>query len=366
MIDEASLTRFVTLDEEGYFVMDGLRVSDQALGAEWLAKIQIDDRGRAFFKDKDAGGEYTVIVEAFDQPLVALDILIADEKSESWIARFPYGVEKEFVPETLCYDEWDRFHLRTKDGVAAVLGRSAQARFFQAATDYDDESVTFGDRTILLKPNFEETPAADSASWWSEIYRSGHIRWDLGAAHPLLDELLPPLKFTRSRVLVLGCGHGHDAAWWEKRGHIVTAVDFSEEAISKAKSLYGESGTLRWHVLDAFQLPTSWSSSFDIIFEHTMYCAVPPHRRAELAKVWWRLLSPRGRVLGIVPAMDKPVGPPYGGTEWELRRRLLEPPRKTKRSLFRPLIWKRLRNSQGRRFGRELFFVVERGDSATD
>ncbi len=366
MIDEASLTRFVTMDEEGYFVMDGLRVSDQALGAEWLATIQIDDAGRAYFKDKDAGGEYTVIVEAFDQPLVALDILVADEKSETWIARFPYGVEKEFVPETLCFDEWDRFHLRTIDGVPAVLSRSAQARFFQAATDYDDESVTFGDRTILLNTNFEETPAAEGARWWSEIYRSGHIRWDLGAAHPLLDELVPPLKFTRSRVLILGCGLGHDAAWWEKRGHIVTAVDFSEEAISKAKSLYGESGTLRWHVLDAFQLPASWSSSFDIIFEHTMYCAVPPHRREELAKVWWRLLSPRGRVLGIVPAMDKSVGPPYGGTEWELRRRILEPPRKTKRSLFRPLIWKRLRNSQGRRFGRELFFVVERGDSATD
>ncbi len=366
MIDEASVTRFVTVDEEGYFVMDGLRVADQALGAEWLAKIRMDDRGRAYFYDRDPSGEYPVIVEAFDQPLVVLEIIFPDSQTAQWRARFPYGVEKEFDPSSLCFDEWDRFYLRTNEGVPAVFSRSAQSRFFQAASEYDDDSVTFGDQTLKLKSNFDETEAAELPEWWSAIYRSGHLRWDLGAEHPLLDELLPPLKFTRSRVLVLGCGLGHDAAWWEKRGHIVTAVDFSAEAIAKAKLNYGESANLKWHTLDAFQLPANWSSSFDIIFEHTMYCAVSPQRRAELCKQWWRLLSPRGRVLGFIPTMDKPVGPPYGATEWELRRRLLEPSRLSKRALFRPLIWKRLRNSQGRRFGREMFFVVERGDSVTD
>lgn len=366
MTDEATYTRFVTLDEEGYFVMDGLRVSDQAVGADWLGRMKVDDRGRAYFTDQDSSGEFTVLVEAFDQPLVALDIQISDSSHPTWIARFPYGVEKEFDPSTLRFDDWDRFHIRTLDGVPAVFSRNAQSRFFQAADDYDDDSVSFGDRVLHLKPCFDETEGAEAPAWWSEIYRSGHLKWDLGAEHPLLDELIPPLKFTRSRVLVLGCGQGHDAAWWEKRGHIVTAVDFSTEAISKAKELYGESATLKWHVLDAFQLPQNWTSSFDIVFEHTMYCAIPPHRRTELCKAWWRVLSPRGRVLGIVPTMDKPIGPPYGGTEWELRKRLLEPSRASKRSLFRPLIWKRLRNSQGRRFGKELFFVVERGDTATD
>jgi 2-polyprenyl-3-methyl-5-hydroxy-6-metoxy-1,4-benzoquinol methylase len=39
----------------------------------------------------------------------------------------------------------------------------------------------------------------------------------------------------RCRVLVLGCGEGHDAAFFAQNGHIVTGVDISPEAITRAQ-----------------------------------------------------------------------------------------------------------------------------------
>lgn len=356
--------RFISLDEEGYFMMDGMRVSDADVGSDWLSRMRIDELGRVSFVDFDrsTGTSTHVIVEAFDQPLVANDL-----DPLTWQVRLPYGVTKTISPESLRVDEWDRFYFRSSDGVPGVLSRSAQSRFFQAADDYDDESVTVEGRRIEIQPLFQAPASEDSgeardADWWNALYDKNEMRWDLGREHPLLDELIPPLKITRCRILVLGCGQGHDAAWWARRGHIVTAIDFSKSAIERARGLYGENANLRWIKSDALSIPQSMTSSFDVIFEHTLFCAIPPERRQDLVRTWWRLLSPRGRVLGIVPAMDKEIGPPYGSSEWELRKRLLDTGR-SGRALFRPLIWKRLRNSPPRRNGKELFFAVERGDS---
>lgn len=364
-------TKFLAIDEEGYFLLDGLRMADQATGAAWLARIRMDDRGRAVLTPASGEALERIVIEAFDQPLVALDIEVQTDPPRV-VGRFPYEFETEIDLESFRSDEWDRFYARTKDGVPLVLNRSAQSRLFQNATEFDDESVTFGEITLPVKPLYEEFESASQSDWWSGLYETGDNRWDLGEAHKLLSTLVPPLKISRSRILVLGCGAGHDAAWWANTGHIVTAVDFSEEAIAKARATYGESETLRWVCADAFNLPTAWTSRFDIVFEHTLFCAISPDRREELVRVWWKLLTPRGRLMGFVPVMDKLTGPPFGTSEWEMRRRLLEPPKKQSRSTmtkhprFIPLVWTREKNSIEKRLGHELFFFVERADSLTE
>jgi SAM-dependent methyltransferase len=356
--------RYLTIDENGYFVLDGLRVSDESLGQDWLSRLRIDERGRPFL----SGESDLVLIEAFDQPLIALEASVSN--TGTWHAKFPYGFERELLPDSLRVDEWDRFYARTVDGVPCVLNRHAQDSLFQQAEEYDDDSITFGTHSFPILPLFSDLAEAEQSEWWSELYRNGETRWDNGAPHPLLDRLIPPLKIARSRVLVLGCGAGHDAAWWEKRGHIVTGVDFSSEAIARARALYGERDTLKWKQADAFQLPQQWTSSFDVIFEHTMFCAITPSKRETLVRTWWRLLSPRGRLIGLVPIMDKTFGPPFGTSEWEMRKRLLDTTYRkltaTKRALFHPLLWEREKNSSEKRKGQELFFAVERADSSTD
>ncbi len=377
-----SPARFLAMDEEGYFLVEGLRVSDISTGYSWMARIRMDERGRPYLADNlpdypllpgETPGR--ILIEAFDQPLVALDITVSAQEIR---ARFPYGFEAKVKADSLRADEWDRFYARTEDGVPLVLSRAAQSRIFQTASEYDDESVTFGAGsdavTLSVQPLFDELQPAADPNWWDEIYQNGDVRWDNGGAHHLLELLIPPQKLTRCRVLVLGCGAGHDAAWWEKRGHIVTGVDFSSEAVERARATYGERESLRWIQADVLNLPNGdprfAPGNFDVIFENTLFCAIPPSQREMLVRTWYRLLSRRGRLIGLVPVMDKLTGPPYGTSEWEIRRRLLDPPPPMKasarRARFVPMLWNREKNSSEKWLGKELYFTVEKADFLTE
>jgi SAM-dependent methyltransferase len=156
----------------------------------------------------------------------------------------------------------------------------------------------------------------------------------------------------KSKVLVIGCGSGHDAAFFARQGHLVTGVDFSPEAIRRANELYGKIENLSFIQADAFNLPEAWTGRFDLVFEHTCYCAVDPQRRDELARAWRRVLMPQGRLLAVLFVMEKRDGPPWGGNEWEVRERL--------RKGFNFLYWTRWRKSIERRTATELVLFAQK------
>lgn len=339
--------RFIQIDEDGYFKMDDLRVADAQVGRDMMATLKMDERGRP---NTNYGGT-PVLIEAFDEPFIALDIVKGPDFR--WNITMPYGHTESFLLETLTLDEWDRFHGRTERGVPFVLSRSAQARFFNLLEEFEDDAITVDGQRIETRPWLQENPEVNQNAWWTNIYQTEQPRWDLGAPSHVLPTLVPQLKLQKSRVLVPGAGSGNDAAWWAERGHVVTAVDFSEEAISRAKAKYGHLPNIKFVQADIFNLPSDWNGTFDIVFEHTCYCAITPSRRNELASVWRRMLVDNGHLLGVFFTMDKPFGPPYGGSEWELRSRL-------EGKGFRPLYWTRLRDSNERRMGQELFVYAQK------
>lgn len=339
-------TRFVQIDEDGYFKMDELRVADAETGRQWLASVKMDDRGRAWCEMDGI----PVLIEAFDQPYVATDI----EKTpqNSWHLTLPYGYQEEAPLDSLRVDEWDRFHGRTARGVPFVLSRSAQTRLFNSVDEYDDDSLTVDGQRIETPSWLQENPDANQSAWWTNIYRTEEPRWELEAPSQALNTFIPKFKLPRMRVLVPGAGSGNDAAWFAEHGHLVTAVDFSEEAIARAQAKYGHLTNLKFVKADIFDLPQQMNGAFDLVFEHTCYCAITPSRRNELVRVWRRVLSENGLLTGVFFVMDKPFGPPYGGSEWELRARLGKG--------FRPLYWHRLRDSLPKRLGHELFIHAEK------
>lgn len=340
------VSRFIQVDEEGYFKMEDLRVADAEAGREWLARLTMDTRGRAL---TTINGE-TILVEAFDEPYVALGLTRLP--GHVWRLTLPYGHEENFPLQSLTLDEWDRFHGRTERGIPFVFSRSAQSHFFNLVDEFEDDAITVEGLRIETKPWLQKNPAVSDSNFWSEIYRTEEPRWDLHAPSPALIQLVPKLKLPKMRVIVPGAGTGNDAAWFAQQGHLVTAVDFSDEAVAKAKERYGHLPNLKFMKADVFNLPSSMNSSFDLVFEHTCYCAIDPDRRNELVRLWRRLLIDHGHLMGVFFAIDKPMGPPYGGSEWEIRSRL--------QKSFRPLYWTRLRDSHENRFGQELFVYAEK------
>jgi SAM-dependent methyltransferase len=160
--------------------------------------------------------------------------------------------------------------------------------------------------------------------FWEARWREGQTGWDLGQASPPFEALLegpdPPAP---GRLAVVGCGRGHDALLFARRGFEAIGFDFAPSAVAAARALAAEQGVAaRFEVADFFELPRQWAGQFDCVIENSFFTAIAPTRRAEYADVVAALLRPGGELIGLFRDHDRPDGPPYGTSESELRRLL--------------------------------------------
>lgn len=338
-------TRSIQIDEEGFGLSGDIRIQDPLVGFELLKNLQLHQGGTLL----STFGGVPVIVEAFDEPLVAVN-LTAEEGV--WTLNFPYDFSAEFDLDTLSVDEWDRFHGYTHDKIPFVFSRSAQAAFFNLVDEYGDDFIEYKGKTIDIPPYWRDISQVEDASFWTEIYQtSPNPGWNLGEPAEALKDMMPRLKISKCRILVLGCGEGHDAAFFAQNGHVVTAVDISSEALARAKKLYGHLANIEFVEANVFGLPRDFDQAFDIVFEHTCFCAINPQKRQDLVKVWNRVLAPGGHLMGIFFTFEKRSGPPFGGSEWEIRKRLTG---------YHPIFWGRWPKSVPARQGKELFVYCKK------
>jgi len=153
---------------------------------------------------------------------------------------------------------------------------------------------------------------------WEQRYRHGDTPWEKGSAHPALVAWLASNPFT-GRVLVPGCGFGHDVRALASAGAVPVGFDLAPSALAAAAqfSRVGKESYVRG---DLFVPTENWTETFDGIFEHTCFCAIPPPRRSDYAAAVTRLLKPGGHLLAIFyldPGHDE-EGPPFGCSPDEL------------------------------------------------
>lgn len=340
--------KFITIDEAGYLDLNGLRVTDEEYGRTLLQNLTpLDNQSKAFVT---LDGSEKIFVEAFDEPFVARQVIRDGPK---FFIQLPYQLKFEFDPSLITLDEWDRFH-GVVNSIPFVMSRPAQNEFFNLLDAFDDDSITINKKKINTAPLFQPLQNINEENFWSDVYKSTNNNppWNLNSPHPFLATTLPQLKIPKSKILVLGCGYGHDAAFLAKAGHFVTAVDFSPQAIEGAKKLYGDIQNLKFERHDAFLLPAHFENAFDIVFEHTFFCAIDPGKRNEIIKIWKNCLVETGHILGLFFVHHSYNAPPFGATEWELRERL--------KSRFQFLYWSRWRQTSARTTTMELILYAKR------
>jgi methyl halide transferase len=152
---------------------------------------------------------------------------------------------------------------------------------------------------------------------WEEHYRRGDTPWEKGLAHPALVEWLKSNAIP-GRVMVPGCGFGHDVRVLAKAGAEVVGLDIAPLAIASAKA-FPQHGRVSYVLGDFFD-PDAVEGEFDWVFEHTFFCTIPLGRRQEYARRLPELLKRGGRLLAIFflnPDNDED-GPPYGCSIEEL------------------------------------------------
>ena len=340
------MAKTIAIDEEGYFLVDrGIRIDDEIVGRRMLDALTVDEFGVTHMNYDG----HDVIVEPFDKPFVARQVHL---ENGILSVQMPYQHLCEVEWESLCTDLWDRFHGLTKKGIPFVLSRPAQAELFNLAEEFTDDSIQIAGKIIPTPDYYLNSDEFNKEGFWSGKYRDNPLPpWNLEEPHPEINSFLQQLKLHKCRILVPGCGYGHDAALLAEKGHIVTAIDISDEALTRARELYGHIETLKFVKADVLNLDESFSDSFDVVFEHTFYCAISPDHRETLIKLWKRVLTETGHLLGIFFVVPKRTGPYFGGSEWELRTQL--------ESRFNFLYWTRLEHSPGWRLGAELLIYAQ-------
>ena len=333
--------QFLSINEQGLILHNEQLVKDDHRCASWLSNLTITDT-RTYMTEG-------FIVEAFDDPYVVESVTPGNG---AWHLLLPYGVQKNFQLNTLTLDEWDRFHGYTTQGIPFVMTSSAQAEFFDLVDSYDDDGFVYQGKTYTTPPHLDATVPVEQEAFWSNIYRTEKPGWDMGGPSPVFVDMIPRIKLPKSRIAVLGSGPGHDAALFAQHGHVVTAIDFSPDAITASQQRYANLKNITWMQADVFKLPRELDGQFDIVLEHTCFCAIDPWKRNNLVSTYHRLLHSQGQLLGVFFIMDKKNEPPFGASEWELRSRL--------QGKFQPLFWGRSHVSHERRMGRELLIFAQR------
>jgi SAM-dependent methyltransferase len=146
-------------------------------------------------------------------------------------------------------------------------------------------------------------------TFWNERYAAGRTPWESSGVPPRLARFLAAHP-RGGRVLVPGCGRGQEVAAFAAAGWDALALDFSAEAIAQARAAVRAELADRIVLGDFFTHPFA-AGSFDLVYERTFFCALPPSRRAALLARTATLLRPGGLLVGFYYTSEETGGPPY-------------------------------------------------------
>ena len=160
---------------------------------------------------------------------------------------------------------------------------------------------------------------------WEDHYRRGETPWEKGAPSPGLVDFLTS-EPVRGRVLVPGCGFGHDVRALAATADEVVGLDLAQSAVVAARKFPAVGGE-SYVQGDLFALPSAMRDSFDWVFEHTCFCAIHPAQREAYVEAVAGALKPGGKLLAIFyldPGNTSPdEGPPFEVSLAELDRLFL-------------------------------------------
>ena len=153
-----------------------------------------------------------------------------------------------------------------------------------------------------------------SSKFWDDCYINDNIGWDLGMVTPVFKDWCDNLQ-EKKTIFVPGAGNGYDPLYFASKGHDVTAVDFSKEAI-KNMNTESQKRSININIInqDLFKLDSSLFNHFDYVIEYTCFCAIDRMRRLDYIRAMSNILKENGELIGLfLPILKdrKDGGPPY-------------------------------------------------------
>ncbi|HBB40937.1 MAG: thiopurine S-methyltransferase [Nitrospirae bacterium CG18_big_fil_WC_8_21_14_2_50_70_55] len=151
--------------------------------------------------------------------------------------------------------------------------------------------------------------AADNE--WEARYRRGETGWDRGGVSPAVGHW-QTTGYLRAgdRLLVPGCGRGHEVVALARAGLAVTGVDLAPSAVAATRAALTVAG-VEATVVEADLLAWEPAAPFDAIYEQTCLCALAPADWPAYALRLARWLRPGGHLLAHFLQTGRAGGPPF-------------------------------------------------------
>ena len=154
-----------------------------------------------------------------------------------------------------------------------------------------------------------EFPRSDPASpaFWEMRWRESFTPWEAGRVPARLREHVathPPA----GRVLVPGCGSGHDVRFLAEAGFDVRGIDFSRAALAAARPVLGPFAD---RVREADFFAPGLEGPWALVYERAFLCALPRRLWGAWAARVAELLAPGALLAGFFYFADGERGPPF-------------------------------------------------------
>ena len=158
----------------------------------------------------------------------------------------------------------------------------------------------------MSTPEFPRRDPAD-AEFWDLRYRASYSPWDAGKVPLQLRRFADAFGGER-RVLVPGCGSGHDVRFLAEAGWDVLGIDFSAAALEAARPVLGPHAQ-RLRQADFFA--DLGVSAFPFVYERAFLCALPRRRWSEWGARMAELVARGGALAGFFFFDAGTRGPPF-------------------------------------------------------
>jgi len=146
---------------------------------------------------------------------------------------------------------------------------------------------------------------------WEELYQKADTGWDRGNPSPALKQWLDDgVLAPGSRILIPGCGRGHEVITLAKRGYAVTGLDIAASAIDALQQGLDKALT-HGHGICADLFDYEPVERFDIIYEQTCLCTLSMQQRIDYEQCLYRWLNADGVLLLLLMQTGDQGGPPF-------------------------------------------------------
>lgn len=154
---------------------------------------------------------------------------------------------------------------------------------------------------------------------WEQRYQQGDTGWDRGSTSPAMHTWLERGALTPCRMLIPGCGRGHEVVDLAQLGYDVTGVDIAPSATTHLQQKLLDanvSATVVCGDLFDYQMNTP----FDAIYEQTCLCAIQPRQRSAYEKQLRYWLRSGGMLFALFMQTGSEGGPPFHCDLQEMRQ----------------------------------------------